>query len=178
MILATIIGNNALLPYGFVKSLLNCGDYKHIWGVGLYVPDNRNNVWKETRGQDLLFIDSDIVFTLEDVRQVEEHLKEKDIVTGLYPMGIKGYPPAIFKDFEVMKPEEGIFEVDACGAGFLGISKRVEIEFPFTQFINPRSGNLFGEDMAFCVKAKEVGYKIYCDSSIKLGHIKTETKYV
>ena len=178
MVLATIIGNNALLPYGFVKSLLKCKDYEHIWGIGLYLADNRNNVWRETRGQDLLFIDSDMVFTLEDVKKIEEHLKDKDVVTGLYPMGVKGYPPAIFnrKDgiFDLALPQDKIFEVDACGAGFLGISKRVVLESPFTRFVNEATGNMLGEDMAFCVKVKEAGYKIFCDPTVRLGHIKTQ----
>ena len=29
----------------------------------------------------------------------------------------------------------------------------------------------FGEDLAFCLRAKEVGAKLWCDSSIKLGHV-------
>ena len=185
MILATIIGNNANLPYGFVKSLLKCKEYEHIFGVGLYVPDNRNNVWKELkqRNDDVLLIDSDMVFTKDDVERVKEHLKDKDIVTGLYVMGMENYPPAIFKKeggvYKSATPEEKLFEVDACGAGFLGISRKVvkELEVPFTQFINPLSGNLFGEDMAFCIKAQGAGFKILCDPTIKLGHIKTEIKY-
>lgn len=184
MILATIIGNNANLPYGFVKSLLSCKGYVHTFGVGLYVPDNRNNVWRvvKQKNEDILFIDSDMVFTLEDVAKIEEHLKDKDIITGLYPMGMRGYPPAIFRkeegDYKLMTPKDVVFEVDSCGAGFLGISKRVKLESPFTQFVNNNSGNLYGEDMAFCIKAQEAGFKIWCDPNIKLGHIKIETKYI
>ena len=29
----------------------------------------------------------------------------------------------------------------------------------------------FGEDMAFCIRAKELGYPLWCDSSIQAGHI-------
>jgi hypothetical protein len=28
-----------------------------------------------------------------------------------------------------------------------------------------------GEDMAFCYKARQLGRKIWCDSSIKIGHL-------
>ena len=186
MILATIIGNNASLPYGFVKSLLDVRGFNHLWGIGLYVPDNRNRIWNimRTNGQDLLFIDSDIVFTPKDVLKMQQHLEDKDIVTGVYVMQQKEkYSPLVMKKtnvgYELAPLEEKLFEVDACGAGFLGISSRVieKLETPFTQFTNPLSGELFGEDLAFCVKAQEAGFKIWCNPEIKVGHIKTETKY-
>ncbi len=128
MILATIIGNSANLPYEFVKSLLACQGWAHLFQVGLYVPDNRNAVWNlmKNKDDDLLFIDSDMVFSPDDVYKIEKHLKDKDIVTGLYSM--RGGGSAIFKKkeiYELAEVEAGLFEIDACGAGFLGISKRV-----------------------------------------------------
>lgn len=174
MILAIPVGNNGLLHYQFVKSLITCQEYKHMFAVGLYIEDNRNSAYTLTRGQDLLMIDSDMTFTPEDVRKMEEHLKTKDIVTGLYRMGIDGAPHAIFKDNVPMEPEDDMFEVDACGAGFLGISSRVLLDQPFKRVYNKDSGMMRGEDMSFCQVAKEAGFKIYCDPSIKLGHIKTK----
>ena len=29
----------------------------------------------------------------------------------------------------------------------------------------------FGEDLSFCMRARDVGSEIYCDSRIKVGHI-------
>ena len=174
MILAIPIGNNGLLHYQFVKSLLACKDYQHMFAVGLYIEDNRNSAYKLSRGQDLLMIDSDMTFTLEDVRKMEENLKEKDIVSGLYRMGIEENPYAIFKDDLPIEPKDKIFEVDACGAGFLGISCRVLMDEPFARVFSKKSGIIRGEDMSFCQTAKEKGYKIFCDPEIKLGHIKTK----
>lgn len=174
MILTIPIGNNGLLHYQFVKSLLSCHEYKHMFAVGLYVDDNRNSAYSIARSQDLLMIDSDMTFTLEDVRKMEKLLEKYDIVTGLYRMGIDGMPYAIFKDNQLMEPKDEIFEVDACGAGFLGISKRVTLDYPFTRRFNEKTGMWRGEDMSFCDLAREKGYKIYCDPSIVLGHIKTK----
>lgn len=174
MIIAIPIGNNGLLHYQFVKSLLACKDYPHMFAVGLYIEDNRNSAYRLTRDQDLLMIDSDMTFTLEDVRKMEENLKDRDIVTGLYRMGIDGAPWAIFKDDHPTEPEDKMFEIDACGAGFLGISLRVLLDEPFTRVFNKKSGMWRGEDMSFCQTAKEKGYKIHCDPEIKLGHIKTK----
>lgn len=174
MILAIPIGNNGLLHYQFVKSLLACKDYSHMFAVGLYIEDNRNSAYRLSRDQDLLMIDSDMTFTLDDVKKMEEHLKEKDIVTGLYRMGIGGTPWAIFKEDKPVEPEEKMFEIDACGAGFMGISCRVLLDEPFTRVFNKRTGMWRGEDMSFCQTAKEKGYKIWADPSILLGHIKTK----
>ncbi len=152
---------------------------------------------------DLLFIDSDIVFEPEDVATIENDLKTYDIVTGVYIVKAWDWKPAIFKkttfckedvfnvkdaltnepikaprgDYDFVALEEGIFEVEACGAGFLGISHRVinspSISLEPFNFI--REDNVFhGEDVSFCQRAREAGFKIYCDSSIKLGHLKTQ----
>jgi hypothetical protein len=29
----------------------------------------------------------------------------------------------------------------------------------------------FGEDISFCLRVKELGKKMYCDSSVKMGHV-------
>ena len=31
----------------------------------------------------------------------------------------------------------------------------------------------FGEDLSFCLRARELGAEIWCDSTIKLGHVGT-----
>lgn len=172
MILAIPIGNNGLLHYQFVKSLISCQEYKHMFAVGLYVDDNRNSAYSISRGQDLLMIDSDMTFTLDDVRRIEKLLEKRDIVTGLYKMGTGEW--AIFKDNQPIEPKEEIFEIDACGAGFLGISKRVQLDYPFTRRFNEKTGMWRGEDMSFCDLARDKGYKIMCEPSIRLGHIKTK----
>lgn len=166
MILATICQHNASVPIGFLKSLLACREWEHMFSYGLYLDDNRNSVWDimKERNDDLLFIDSDMSFTPEDVKKIQKHLDNKDIVSGKYTLSIPwDYP-------------DKLSEVDVCGAGFLGISQRVihSLDRPFTRFINQNSGKMCGEDMAFCIKAKDAGFKIWCDPEIKLGHIKTQ----
>jgi hypothetical protein len=45
--------------------------------------------------------------------------------------------------------------------------KRVRDAFALPFF--PVSG--FGEDLAFCLRCSQLGAEIWCDSSIKLGHV-------
>lgn len=185
MIIGTILANNAHVPIGFVKSLIAVKEYTFITQEGPSIPTNRNEVFERARfeNESLLFIDSDMVFTPTDVKTIEKHLESKDIVTGVYAMGFPGFPPALFKKFggvyKLAEPEKELFELDGCGAGFLGISKKVikTLLEPFTLMQDEKSGQFYGEDISFCLRAQRENFKIWCDPSVKLGHIKTHIKY-
>ena len=68
-------------------------------------------------------------------------------------------------------PKDKIFEI--AGSGFGCVMTSVSLlracwdgfGLPFS----PRLG--FGEDVTFCLECEQLGYKMYCDSSIKVGHI-------
>ena len=145
MIICTPIAGNALIPSGYVKSLLQNRLYPFAFHEGASIPDNRNALFERARieGEDLLFIDSDMVFTTDHVKKMEEHLKTFDVVTGICVMGFPGNPPAIFKKtqdgYKPVETEDGLFEVDACGAAFLGISRAVltTLTEPFTPLKHP-----------------------------------------
>lgn len=184
MIIGTPIAHNAQLPVGFVKSLMALfpGNNIHIFEESCAIPQNRNEIFEFARreGEDLLFIDSDMVFTRQDVSEMAEHLKTHDIVTGVAVMQFPGWPAAVFD--EQLKPilvnGNELFEIGACGAAFLGISKKVirDLTEPFRQR-EYGHGKMHGEDVSFCLKAKEAGYHIYCDPQLRIGHIKTLVKY-
>lgn len=44
-------------------------------------------------------------------------------------------------------------------------------QFWFEFLKSPYGGGELGEDISFCVKARECGFEIYCDSTIQVGHI-------
>lgn len=185
MIIATIVSHNASLPMGYVKSLLSVREYIHLFQEGSSIADNRNKVFERARieNDSLLFIDSDMQFTRDDVKRIEEDLKTKDVVTGVCVMGFPGFPPALFKleneSYRITKPQNEIFEVDACGAAFLGISSQVikTLTEPFTPVFDEKWGQSFGEDVSFCINARREGFKVWCDPLLHIGHIKTEAKY-
>ena len=70
---------------------------------------------------------------------------------------------------------EGIFEIAGCGFGCVmmntAVVKAVAEEFglPFSPILG------FGEDLSFCCKASQIGYKMFCDSGVKLGHVGNKT---
>lgn len=71
-------------------------------------------------------------------------------------------------------PKNSIFEIAASGAAFCIVKtdlyKAVMDAFhtgPYEPL--PR----FGEDLSFCWRLKECGIRMYCDSSVRIGHVGT-----
>ena len=80
------------------------------------------------------------------------------------------------------------FTVDYAGFGWLLIQKGVfedfdengkkKIEYPWFApkmqvFESGTVQDMCGEDVSFCLDAKEAGYEIWCDPRIRVGHEKT-----
>ena len=80
------------------------------------------------------------------------------------------------------------FTVDYTGFGWLLIQKGVfedfdengkkKIEYPWFApkmqvFESGNVQDMCGEDVSFCLDAKEAGYEIWCDPRIRVGHEKT-----
>jgi GT2 family glycosyltransferase len=132
----------------------------------------------------IMFIDDDVLLPANAIVKLISH--EKDIITGLYFAKQEPHFPQIFTKSEKAKgrydsvqeyKQDSLIEIDACGAGCLLIKAEVfkKLKRPYFQYIpkgenNPRKG----EDFYFCEKAKEAGYKIFCDTSIICKHIGTK----
>ena len=138
-----------------------------------------------------MFIDGDMIFPPTGVDQLLSY--DLDIVGGVYHYKGEPYDAVLkkivkqgndtvmhsIKDF----PQDKLFEVDAIGTGFLLIKMDVfkKIEPPFFFHAQPHEfgmkdmpfpNNDVGEDVYFCLKAKEAGFKIYADPTIKgLEHV-------
>jgi predicted O-methyltransferase YrrM len=142
----------------------------------------RNQMFDHARNIEadyLLMIDSDIVFPSDAIKKLVA--MDKDVCTGVYYQ--KSYPhrPCVYrwtgKDVDVHENYSTVptepFKVDSCGAGFLLISKKVLQEYkgrnPFNHILH--GDDLIGEDTSFCMRMRDAGYEIWCDPTIRLGHI-------
>ena len=137
----------------------------------------------------VLWLDSDMVFEPDLEQRLAARLDEGyDIVSGLYFTRKSPIRPVIYKEIYIEQNEDGsvkpvsvnyddyprdsFFEIAACGFGAVmmtvDVLKRIRDHFglPFSPAIG------FGEDLSFCMRAKELGIPIWCDSSIKLKHIR------
>lgn len=137
-------------------------------------------------GADYVFwLDSDMSFPpdiLVDMYKVltENHL---DILTGLYFRRVPPYSPVLFDKLEFTPkgcewtdysdkelPSE-LFEVGGCGFGCVLMSTGVflDVQGKYGDMFGPING--VGEDLSFCWRARECGYKVMCDPSIVCGHV-------
>ena len=129
----------------------------------------------------VLWLDSDMIFNpsiLDDLM-----FSGKGFVTGIYHARRKGYASCIFKSIEINKIERfdeypsETFEIAGCGFGC------VLVETEILKAVCLNKGTCFtplkhlGEDIAFCQRAKEMGYKLYCEPSVVCGHIGHITIY-
>lgn len=131
----------------------------------------------------VLWLDSDMQFQPDTLIRLMDTLKKNDldIVTGLYFRRVAPYSPVLFDklemngdicDFSEFKeiPKE-LFEVGGCGFGCVLMKTDVffDVQTKFGNMFAPMGNN--GEDVAFCIRARECGFKIWCDPSVICGHV-------
>jgi hypothetical protein len=147
-------------------------------------------------------IDSDIVFTFEQVEKLIESTEEHPVVAGMYRMSdlvnyafVKDWDETFFKKngtFQFIKPEDveawkketefKYFPVVYSGMGFMAIRKEVfdKIKYPYFDSevitITAEDGKVIrdicSEDVSFCKKITQAGYQIMVNTDIRVGHIK------
>lgn len=138
----------------------------------------------------LFFLDSDVVPPLEALDALLD--ADKDIIAGLYPT-MKFRNEQQVKEMAVFnriayaqtdgesqyRLEEahgiGIQEIDRAGTGCLLIKRHVleTLPRPHFQFLYNEVGiSAVGEDINFCRKAQEAGFKIYAHFGIVCQHAK------
>lgn len=115
----------------------------------------------------ILFLDSDMMFPANIATELEK--QGKDIIGLNYTTRRIPIRPTCMKidksGYEDYKLS-GVKEVGYIGTGALLVSCEVfkKIGKPyFNVFWDDKASRFVGEDYAFCDKARELGYKIYCD---------------
>ena len=150
--------------------------------------DNQNDVNEQRpfKGQitydKILWIDSDIIFTVDDAMRLLGH--DKDVVSGAYLLGsgeVTAYPkllgPGLMYD-EVKEMTEPV-EVAGCGFGFLAVRQGVfeSLSRPWFQaaMVTTEDGFSFpmmGEDLSWCKRVTDAGFEIWFDPTVRVTHHK------
>ena len=169
----------------FVKSLLELTDQLNQDGVayevkiisGTLVYTARDALARHAVNNEfdeVLYIDTDMVFDrhlFEDL-----HIHGKDMICGLF---ISRHNPYVSCHFSNLDPidritdfPDDIFRIAACGFGCVLVKARV-----LKDVLNANKGKAFipehkmGEDVAFCKRATDCGYEIWCDPTVRIGHV-------
>ena len=180
------------VPALFTQSLAMLktgGDAQVGFEVGSLVYVARNNLAHlaiDSGADQVLWLDSDMVFTPDFLERLTAVRKENDIdiLTSLcfrrkYPFtpciyDKLNYDQALSKCFytQFLSIPEERFKVGGCGmAGCLmGTDVLMSVSSKFNgRMFDPLEG--MGEDISFCWRARQCGYDIWCDPAISMGHV-------
>lgn len=177
----------------FFESFLNCekpADSAVKLSRATLIYDARNKLAQAAlfEGFDrIAWFDSDMTFAPDTLTRLSARMDQgAEFVTGLYFTRKPQYKPVIYSEIGtrtdehkqvipyatnfVDYPRNSYFEI--AGAGFGGCMMTTELLTKIAKFGLPFSPvHGFGEDLSFCLKVAQVGVKMWCDSSIKLGHM-------
>ena len=177
------------VPFTFAQSLSTLekiGECKLAMKSGSLIYTSRNSLAMMAIQMDADFVfrlDSDMVFKSDTLVRMMDTLKKNDldILTGLYFRRVPPYSPVLFDKLEqngeitefseFNKIPDDLCEVGGCGFGCVLMKTDVffDVQSKYGNMFAPMGNN--GEDVAFCIRARECGYKIYCDPSIVCGHV-------
>ena len=161
---------------------VSCGFQIGSWGY-----ESRNGLGKQAIAGDFdyaLWLDSDMVFDADLLEKMIKKLQDEDldILTGLYFRRVPPYSPVLFDTLEYGEnkatwteytdlPENALIEVGGCGFGCVLMTTDVlmSVQAKFGTMFQPMQG--LGEDLAFCWRARQCGYKIMCDTGLVVGHV-------
>ena len=136
-----------------------------------------------------LFIDDDTIPEVKDIQKLMKH--NKAVIGGLYNLlitridGTLGTKPSAYTlipnhtslDGSVaVIPKTGLQEVIGMGTGYMMIHRNVFMTMPQPWFeftwVDKEHTAFEGEDLGFCRKASELGFKLWCDTDCQAAHSK------
>jgi hypothetical protein len=153
------------------------------WIMGSDIPESRNQAIDELHGDWVWFIDDDHAFPGDIVLKLLA--RDVDIVTPICLRRNQPFLPVPSVDGDYLdvtryQPEE-LVEVEQAGSSGMLIRKNVIDQyrdaFPdrplFELGDREGGGNRVSEDVNFCRRVRDMGFKIHVDMGVRLGHITT-----
>jgi hypothetical protein len=154
---------------------------------------NRNRVLEKAQGKChyVLFIDTDMTFEMDTIEKLVATAEANpgSVVTGIGCIGQPPFRPAIFTcEFEEGERPQHIevwpdepFEVGACGSfcmlipmpiiDKLGVKCFTHINDYYGSEVDHEDREL-RHDLAFSKRVRDAGFKIICDPSVSVGHLR------
>lgn len=181
----------------FVRSLVGMrvsGEVEYAFTDSSLVYDARNSLAQKAVNENfdrVLWLDTDMQFDRDLFERLSARLDEGlEFCSGLYftrrPPDIK---PVIYEALLIREDESGqripkaypyhnypkdsLFTVSATGFGccMMTVNLLKDVGDKYGLPFSPVMG--FGEDFSFCMRVTDMGRQLWCDSSIKVGHVGT-----
>lgn len=153
------------------------------------------NEFLKTDATDMLFIDSDVIVSPDDILRLLSQHNGRDVTAGMYPR--RASDKKFFLDLHHDDNGDLVFDgslmqVKRVGTGFMMISRdiieKLIAQNPQWQYENKdgngtvaavfdfavKDGKFVGEDYLFCDRVREAGGSVWVDVDISLPHIGTE----
>ena len=156
--------------------------FQYFWGYQVEQVRNLIAHWTIHNGFDYLFtVDSDISFPPDTIQRLLSH--NKDIVSGVYIQRIQGqHTIEIMRrndrggvahiDWATIKGQ-GLVPIDGCGFGCVLVKREVFVGMEYPHFVYKSAidhKNTISEDVYFCMKARERGFTLWCDTDVICDH--------
>jgi len=159
--------------------------------AGYLVVENNSEIDYSCRGpirdtvtyNKIFLIDSDMGWTPDDFLKL--YYSDLDIVAGIYLRtdGVPAFTPTDIERYENkdITYSTEIIESDIVGMGFVCVKNGVfeKLERPWFKLLTTMDTKNsveveihLGEDISWCKRVKELGYRIYSDAGVKLTHYK------
>lgn len=190
VLIAATTGDPGVRFHDFVASYINLIRYMKDRAMvsmlpGVSVTGNCNNACKtlmNSQADYLWIIGDDHIFAPNIVEELMKH--RVGVIVPHCLKRVPNYEPVIYSasddegnhmpfldgnDITARLPESGLVPIHAAGTGGMLIHRRVleKMEEPYFRTYGKQN-----EDLEFCKRVREeAGEQIYCDPSIKLGHI-------
>ena len=139
--------------------------------VGLEVAHNLNRAVERMTGDWLATIDDDHAYAPGTLLRLLRQMYERDLDV-LVPLIVHKTPPyaPVLSGAELNG--HGLTAVQAAGTGYMLIRRRVfdGMDEPYFR-VGQLDGDLYQEDIDFCLRACGRGFRVWCDPSTPIGHI-------
>ena len=178
------VPSTGIMAADFVKSLIQLTEHLQHEGIAHHVEITagtlvylaRNSLACKAINENfthLLFLDSDMIF--HDTIVEDLLFCGKDFVCGAFQSRRPPYGSCIFKSLRPVErvKEYGMepFRVDGCG--FAAVLTKVDLLEAVRSCFGTcfRPTEMYGEDLAFCDRVKQLGREIWCEPTVRPGHI-------
>lgn len=167
-------------------ALVRPASTRFVFPQGMDVNANYNRLIQNFSGEWLWIMGDDHTFLPDVLMRLLAH--EVDVVVPLCLKRHAPFDPVVYsgedgvdeesglvRNVVARLPEKGLVEVHAAGSA--GMLVRRHVFEALDQPIFETTNGYQNEDLMFCKKVREAGFKIWCDVETTIGHIGTFTVY-